>query len=205
MPRSTLATVLPLAVFGLATGIAAPSASAQGLLTTHRVSAAVASGLVADAVAACKQQTYNVTAVVLDIDGVHQAVLRGDGAGVATLAVAYDKAFTSIATRTDTGILVERAKTTPPSQFLLKVPHMLLLPGALVIKLGDETVGALGVSGAPGGDKDEACARAALDKNLRPAEIDTRLPCRETAICGSADTSMPGERPVDRALHVNAA
>jgi uncharacterized protein GlcG (DUF336 family) len=45
---------------------------------------------------ACKEQTYNVTAVVLDIDGVRQAMLRGDGAGIATLEVANDKAFTSI-------------------------------------------------------------------------------------------------------------
>ena len=47
---------------------------------------------------------------------------------------------------------------------LSKVPHMLLLQGAIVIKIGEETVGALGVSGAPGGEKDEACARAAFDK-----------------------------------------
>ena len=124
----------------------------------------VANELVGDAVAACKEKTYNVTAVVLDIDGVRQAMLRGDGAGIATLEVANDKAFTSISTRTDTGVLVERAKTTPPSQFILKVPHMLLLQGGIVIKIGEETVGALGVSGAPGGKKDEACARAALDK-----------------------------------------
>jgi uncharacterized protein GlcG (DUF336 family) len=164
MPRSAVANVLSLAVFGLAAGIAPAPVSAQGLVTTHRISAAVASELVAGAVAACKEQTYNVTAVVLDIDGVRQAMLRGDGAGIATLEVANDKAFTSISTRTDTGVLVERAKTTPPSQFLLKVPHMLLLQGAIVIKIGEETVGALGVSGAPGGEKDEACARSALDK-----------------------------------------
>ena len=104
----------------------------------------MASELVAGAVVACKEKTYNVTAVVLDIDGVRQAMLRGDGAGIATLGVAYDKAFTSISTRTDTGVLVERAKTTPPSQFILKVPHMLLLRG-IVVKIGEETVGALGV------------------------------------------------------------
>ena len=114
--------------------LAPATVSAQGLVTTHRISAAVASELVAGAVAACKEQIYNVTAVVLDIDGVRQAMLRGDGAGIATLEVANDKAFTSISTRTDTGVLVERAKTTPPSQFLLKVPHMLLLQGAIVIK-----------------------------------------------------------------------
>jgi hypothetical protein len=47
---------------------------------------------------------------------------------------------------------------------VLKVPHVLLLPGGIVIKIGEETVAALGVAGAPGGDKDEACTRAALDK-----------------------------------------
>ena len=164
MPRSAVANALSLAVFGLAAGIATAPVWAQELVTTHRLSAAAANELVAGAVAACKEKTYNVTAVVLDIDGVRQAMLRGDGAGIATLGVANDKAFTSISTRTDTGVLVERAKTTPPSQFILKVPHMLLLQGGIVIKIGEETVAALGVSGAPGGEKDEACARAALDK-----------------------------------------
>jgi len=51
-----------------------------------------------------------------------------------------------------------------PSQIILKIPHMLLAQGAIVIKAGEEPIAALGVSGAPGGDKDEACACAALDK-----------------------------------------
>lgn len=129
MLRSPVANASSLAVFGLVTGIALTPVWGQGLVTTHRLSAAVANELVGGAVAACKEKTYNVTAVVLDIDGVRQAMLRGDGAGIATLEVANDKAFTSISTRTDTGVLVERAKTTPPSQFILKVPHMLLLQG----------------------------------------------------------------------------
>ena len=163
MPSSPFAHLVRFVAFWLAVGITATPAGAQGLVATHRISAAIANELVAAAVTACKQKNYNVTAVVLDIDGVRQALLRGDGAGIATLQVAYDKAFTSISTRSDTGVLVDRAKTTPPSQFFLKTPHMLLLQGAVVIKIGEETIGALGVSGAPGGDKDEACARAALD------------------------------------------
>jgi uncharacterized protein GlcG (DUF336 family) len=163
MPSSPFAHLVRLGAFALAVGIAATPAAAQGLVATHRISAAIANELVAGAVTACKQKNYNVTAVVLDIDGVRQAMLRGDGAGIATLRVANDKAFTSISTRTDTGALVDRFKTAPPSQFFLKTPHMLLLQGAIVIKVGDEPIGALGVSGAPGGDKDEACARAALD------------------------------------------
>src|SRR5580700_10580883 len=152
MPKLAVADVLSLAVLGLAAGIAPATVSAQGLVTTHRISAAVASELVAGAVAACKEQTYNVTATLLDIDGVRQAMLRGDGAGIATLDVSNDKAYTAMTTRTDTGVLVERAKTTPPSQIVLKEPHMLLAQGAIVIKIGEEFVAALGVSGAPGGE-----------------------------------------------------
>jgi hypothetical protein len=70
MPRSAVANALSLAVFGLAAGIAPAPVWGQGLVTTHRLSAAVASELVAGAVATCKEKTYNVTAVVLDIDGV---------------------------------------------------------------------------------------------------------------------------------------
>ena len=164
MLRSTVARAFGVAAPGLAAGLAVAPASAQGLLTGHRVSSVVAGELVAGAVAACKEQGYNVTATLVDIDGVRQAMLRGDGAGIATLDVSNDKAYTAMATRTDTGVLVERAKTTPPSQIILKEPHLLLAQGAIVIKIGEEFVAALGVSGAPGGEKDEACARAALDK-----------------------------------------
>ena len=164
MTGSTVARAIGIAAMGLAAGFSAPSALAQGLVTSHRVSSVLAGELVTGAVAACKDQGYNVTATLVDIDGVRQAMLRGDGAGVATLDVSNDKAYTAMTTRTDTGVLVERAKTTPPSQIVLKEPHMLLAQGAIVVKIGEEYVAALGVSGAPGGDKDEACARAALDK-----------------------------------------
>jgi uncharacterized protein GlcG (DUF336 family) len=151
-------------VFGLAAGIAAAPVSAQGLITTHRISAAVASELVAGAVVACKEKTYNVTAVVLDTDGVRQAMLRGDGARIATLEVAYDKAFTSHLNAHRYRRPRQRAKTTPPSQFILKVPHMLLLQGGSSSRSAKRRLAPWGLPAAPGGEKDEACARAALDK-----------------------------------------
>ena len=128
MPGLAVANALSLAVFGLAAAIAtAPVWRRDSSPPT--ASRLHGNELVSGADAACKDKTYNVTAVVLDIDGVRQALLRGDGAGIVTLEVANDKAFTSISMRTDTGVLVERAKTTTPSQFILKVPHMLLLQG----------------------------------------------------------------------------
>ena len=139
-------------------------AHAQGLLQTHRISADLANQAVAAAVAKCASQGYAETAVLVDADGVQQAVLRGNRTGAHTLDSAFSKAYTAASFKTDTTALVERSKTVPVLANLFKLPHLLLLGGGIVIKLGDEVVGAIGASGAPGGDLDDACARAGLDK-----------------------------------------
>jgi uncharacterized protein GlcG (DUF336 family) len=139
-------------------------AHAQGLLQTHRISADLANQAVAAVVAKCASQGYAVTGALVDADGVQQAVLRGNGAGASTLNSAYSKAYTSANFKTDTTAVVERSKTAPLLANLFKLPHLLLLPGGIVIKVGDEVVGAIGAAGAPGGDLDDACARAGLDK-----------------------------------------
>jgi uncharacterized protein GlcG (DUF336 family) len=103
--------------------------------------------------------------VLLDVGGNPQASLRGDGAGLATLENADHKAYTAIAYRQDTGALVAKAKSgAEMSPALSRFPRLILSQGAILIKAGDEIVGPIGASGAPGGDKDEACARAGLDK-----------------------------------------
>jgi uncharacterized protein GlcG (DUF336 family) len=137
-------------------------AHAQGLLQTHRISADLANQAVAAVVAKCASQGYVETGVLVDADGVQQAALRGNGAH--TLDSAFYKAYTSASFKTDTTALVERSKTVPVLANLFKLPHLLLLGGGIVIKVGDEVVGAIGASGAPGGDLDDACAHAGLDK-----------------------------------------
>ena len=140
-------------------------ASAEDVLTTHRLSAALAGEAVSAAVSSCASQGYGETAVLVDADGVRQAVQRGDHVGSHSLDSANDKAYTAASFRTDTGALVERAKTVPGFAALFtQIPHLVLFGGGVVIKLGDEVVGAIGAAGAPGGNLDEACARAGLDK-----------------------------------------
>jgi uncharacterized protein GlcG (DUF336 family) len=140
-------------------------AKAEGLLPTHRISAELASQAAAEAVASCAKQGYAETAVVVDADGVRQAVLRGDRAGSHTLDSAYDKAYTSATFKSDTSALFERSKTAPGfANLFTQLPHLILLGGGIVIKVGDEVVGAIGAGGAPGANLDEACARAGLDK-----------------------------------------
>lgn len=143
--------------------LAAAPAAAQ-LIPTHRIPAMLANEAVATAVATCASQGYNESAVLVDADGVVQAMLRGDGAGVHTLENARTKAFTSAAYKSDQSQLVARAKAGPTSPALTRLPGLILSEGAVVIKTGNEVIGAIGASGAPGGEKDEACARAGLAK-----------------------------------------
>ena len=73
------------------------------------------------------------------------------------------KAYTARTTRAPSGDLVKRLKENPQlSQIYLT--NVIAAQGALPIKIGNDTIGAAGVSGAPGGDKDEACVKAGLDK-----------------------------------------
>lgn len=136
---------------------------ADELLAGHRLPAVLASEAAAAVVTTCARQGYAETAVVVDADGVRQAVLRGDRAGSHTLDSANDKAYTAASFKTDTSVLVERAKTVPGfSALFTQLPHLILFGGGVVIKQGDDVIGAIGAAGAPGGNLDEACARAGL-------------------------------------------
>jgi uncharacterized protein GlcG (DUF336 family) len=162
-PVVTLACAL-----GIVAAFAAPG-RAQDVLTTHRLSAALAAEAVTEAVAACAKQGYKITATIVDSDGIEQAVLRGDGASMTTIDAARDKAYTVMmlgAPRNEdsSGAIAQRMGATPSAGGLAKLPHILLAQGALRIKVGDEAIAAIGVGGAPGGGLDEACAKAGVDK-----------------------------------------
>jgi uncharacterized protein GlcG (DUF336 family) len=149
----------------LALSLLPVTAGAEGLLPSHRISADLASQAVAEAVASCAKQGYSETAVLVDADGVRQAVLRGDRAGSHTLDSAYDKAYTAASFKTDTSALFERSKTVPGlSNLFTQLPHLMLFGGGIAIKVGDEVVGAIGAAGAPGANLDDGCAHAGLDK-----------------------------------------
>jgi len=141
-----------------------PKPAMAQVLVTHRIPASLAMEAVAAVVEACAKEGYTETAVLVDADGVRQALLRGDRAGAHTLDSAFYKAYTSASFKNDTSALVERAKTAPIAPLLAKLPNLLLFGGGVVIKMKDEVVGAIGASGAPGGDLDDACAKAGLEK-----------------------------------------
>ncbi|TMH38114.1 MAG: heme-binding protein [Betaproteobacteria bacterium] len=159
-----------LQVLVLVSGAAAAGVQAQGLVTTHKLSAALANQLVGDSVAACAQKGYQVVAVVVDLDGVRQAVLRGDGAPIHSMDNAYYKAYTiaslglSRKEETTKQIADRMAKNPPTNVPQTQLPNVTYAQGAIAIMAGGNTIGGLGVSGAPGGQFDEECARTALAK-----------------------------------------
>jgi uncharacterized protein GlcG (DUF336 family) len=140
------------------------SAAFAETLTTHRIPAALAVEAASETVAACARQGYHETAQVVDADGVIIATIRGDGVGAHTLDSALDKAYTAASFKNDTLALSERAEGEDSILALAKLPHVMFFGGGVPIKLGDETIGAIGASGAPGAKLDDACARAGLDK-----------------------------------------
>jgi uncharacterized protein GlcG (DUF336 family) len=158
------------AAIAMTTLMASPT-FAQGLITKKRLSAALAMEAVMEAVDVCKKAGYAVTAIVVDNEGVRQAVIRGDGATVHTLDSAYAKAYTAASlapVRKDgsTKGLSERIAKTPgvSTAGLASLPNINFTPGGVTIMAGEEAIGGIGVGGAPGGNFDHDCAVAALDK-----------------------------------------
>jgi len=139
-------------------------ASAQTLIKKSYLPIALAYEALTTAVETCARQGQQVSGVVLDPDGLQQAFLRGDGAGIHTVETADYKANTTLSFRIDGVDLVERSKTRPPPGPIPKLPRLLLAQGGVLIKAGDEIVGAIGISGARGNNIDTACARAGVDK-----------------------------------------
>jgi uncharacterized protein GlcG (DUF336 family) len=161
--------LLALALVGLGSILAA-EAQAQGLVTMQKLSAPLANELVGEAVAQCTQQGYTVTAVVVDLDGVRQALLRGNGAPIHTLDNAFYKAYSAasltLARKEDsTKAVADRMSKNPATTVpQTPLPNVTYAVGGVTIMANGNAIGAIGVSGAPGGQFDEACARAALTK-----------------------------------------
>ena len=139
-------------------------AGAQALIKKSYLPIELAYEALTTAVETCARQGQRVSGVVLDPAGLQQAFLRGDGAGIHTVETADYKANTTISFRIDGVDLVERSKTRPPPGPIPRLPRLLLAQGGVLIKAGDEIVGAIGISGARGNNMDTACARAGVDK-----------------------------------------
>jgi uncharacterized protein GlcG (DUF336 family) len=115
------------------------------------------------ALAKCRGDGFQVTVAVVDRGGVTQVVLRDRFAGPHTVEMAVDKAWTAVSFRTPTGELEKATRPGSPQSGIRNRPRVAAVGGGLLIESGGSLVGGIGVSGAPGGDRDDVCAKAGID------------------------------------------
>ena len=113
---------------------------------------------------------------MVDRFGVTQVLLRDRFAGAHTVPTATGKAWTAVSFRTSTGELAAMSQPGMPQAALRSLPGVVALGGGLTIEAGGSLVGGVGVSGAPGGEADEACARAGIEAVRDRLEFLNTLP-----------------------------
>jgi uncharacterized protein GlcG (DUF336 family) len=157
-----------LAGFALAM-LATLPASAQVSKSGYTLPATLALEAALEAERTCAANGFAVNVVVVDVSGSVKIQYRGDHSTIHTRDSAFRKAYTAITLgpifkmETTSG-LAKLVASSPAVPSFLTVPNILFLPGAVDVMVGDEAVAAIGVSGAPGGEKDEVCAQAGLAK-----------------------------------------
>lgn len=138
-------------------------AGAQAPQVEKNVSMKMAQAIIEGTIEQCAKDGYKVTVVIVDHSGLVHASLRGDGTSPHTMEFARKKAYTA-RTRNQTSLEFMKLTENPASAYLRQIPDVVAVGGGVPIKVGNVTIGAVGVSGAPGGDKDEVCANAGIAK-----------------------------------------
>lgn len=153
---------------GLALGAALLALSGQAwaeetaTYTTRNLTVETALKAAQAAMKKCRDSGWQAAVAVVDRSGVVQVVLRDRYAGPHTPRTASGKAWTAVSFRTNTGALVDLTQPGKAQSGLRNLPRVVVLGGGIIIEGGGQMLGAIGVSGAPGGEADEACAKAGI-------------------------------------------
>ena len=157
MVRSLLAATTMLAL------LAGSTAAEESIVTYKSLSPELALDLARASLADCRRRGFQVSVAVVDRFGVTQVILRDRFAGPHTLSTAQGKAWTAASFRTSTTELNAISQPGMMQAGIRNLAGAVILAGGLTIEAGGSLLGAIGVSGAPGGDADEACARSGID------------------------------------------
>jgi len=155
--------VLCCALIATLFGAASPSRGDEATVTYKSIAPDTALDLAKSALATCRGHGYQVSVVVLDRFGQTLVLLRDRFAGLPASTTANDKAYTALSFHLSSGEFAKSIQSGKLSAGLSALPHIVTLAGGLVIEAGGNVLGAVGVAGAPGGDKDEECAQTGLD------------------------------------------
>ncbi|UWU71492.1 heme-binding protein [Bradyrhizobium sp. NC92] len=154
--RLSVATMLLAAFVG-------PMRAEETLVTYKSLSPELALDLARAALDSCRSRGYQVAVAVVDRFGITQVMLRDRFAGSHTPSTASGKAWTAASFKTSTTELNAISQPGMMQSGIRSLPGAVIIGGGLIVEAGGSLVGAVGVSGAPGGDADEACAKAGIE------------------------------------------
>ena len=148
--------------------VAAPHAAEEAvpIVPVTRLQLDTAQRIAQAAVEACRKEGIQIGVAVVDRNGIVQVALRDTIAAPITLTISRQKAFTAANFNAATSALGERADTP-----IGRVEGLVMSPGGLPLQVGGQLLGAVGVSGAPSGKTDEACAQAGIDAVIEDLEM----------------------------------
>ena len=155
--RASLVAAAAVAVFS-------SPAAAQGVVTVKDMSLGLAQAIAQGAVEQCRKDGFRATATVMNRAGQVIVVLRDDGTSPHTVDTSRRKAYTAVALRRSTTELGQLIASNPGLAGLKDISGVIVLGGGLPIRVGNEVIGSVGIGGAPSADRDEACAKAAIDQ-----------------------------------------
>jgi uncharacterized protein GlcG (DUF336 family) len=138
------------------------SAQQQGTYAVKLLTPETALVAAQAALAQCRKAGHQVAVAVVDRSGVLQVLLRDRFAGAHTVEVATQKAWTAASFRIATTALAAETQAGKPMSGIRAAPRVMAIGGGLAIEAGGSTFGGIGVSGAPGGEADDACASAGI-------------------------------------------
>jgi uncharacterized protein GlcG (DUF336 family) len=159
MRRITLALLATAPLFA-----AAPAfAQAPQVQSEKNMSMALSMAIIQGAIEQCTKDGYKVSVTIVDKGGNVAAQIRGDGTAPHTMEFSRLKAYTA-RTRNQTSLQTMKMLEDPANAFIRQIPGVVGVGGGVPIRAGTEVIGGIGVSGAPGGEKDEVCANAGIAK-----------------------------------------
>lgn len=156
--RLTLSVLAAAAALSCSGAFAAESAT----YTLRQLTPETALKAAQATLAKCRAQGYQVAVSVVDRDGLVQVQLRDRFAGPHTLELSTNKAWSAVSFKTNTSELEKLTRPGEALAALRHVPRMSAIGGGVMVEAGGSLLGAIGVSGGPGGDADESCAKAGL-------------------------------------------
>jgi len=137
---------------------------AAGQLLPHKdLSLAAALAIATGAAEHCKAQGYAVSVAVVGREAQILVHLRGDGSPPHSMENSFRRAYTALTYRAPSGDVEKRVRNDPGDQ-MVHLRDVIATQGGLPVVVDGDVIGAVAVSGSPGGDKDETCAKAGLDK-----------------------------------------